>query len=59
MLGHYDKFDTAKAIIRDSKKVIAHENYCDSCQDGVDDIGLIKLVGPKISLTGTIVPLRK
>ena len=52
LLGHYNKKDTTNAILRDSEKVIAHDQYCDSCRTAENDIGLIKLVGPEISLLG-------
>ena len=52
LLGHHNKKDTTNAILRDSEKVIAHEKYCDSCRTAENDIGLIKLEGPEISLLG-------
>ena len=59
LLGHHNKHYKSNAIERDSEKIIKHEGYCHRCDTGENDIGLIKLAGPKVSVRGDAVVLRK
>ena len=51
-MGHYNKYETSKALLRDSEKVIKHEKYRHKQDNYKHDIGLIKLVGPEIPVSG-------
>ena len=52
LLGHYNKYETTKAILRDSEKIIIHEKYDHWRKNHHKDTGLIKLAGPEIPVAG-------
>ena len=54
LLGHYSRYDTANAIMRDANKMILHEKYDNEALMPENDIGLIKLAGPAVPLTGSV-----
>ena len=53
LLGHYNEHHAENAIERDSSNIIVHKQYRHTLSYE-DDIGLIKLQGPAISLRGKV-----